>query len=447
MVTCARQKRSGCRAHFPPLCALRRAEHLSASSGPCFPGEICEIIGLAKKALCAHGRFHATLRPRGGNGSDRRWSRMQERRVGDPRRRIRSGCEAGAVLAPDAGPTSAADGAGGSTAIDGSNNTAIDGSSSMVTSISKDGVTWTFSAPVLAGQFVTGDWWIVGPATVTAISPAPTTATPFLNGSVVNLPTSNGKSPFDSRLNDGTDESWWFDASFRSYPPVSLKAGDSLVSSISLATATSLPEVMRASDKSCSPVRSDSVLTVLSARSACGRLQARPTATGARRCIARVRCTASFCPRTRRPTRRARPLWRSSRRSSGARGSTPTPSCSTRPPSTCPATASMSRSPSATPACSCCSISPRPTRNPHQLPRAIRDRSLRLREGGLRLAGIRRPPQRAQAAHRVGRASAARRRDEERLGDLPQPIRRGHADRLCQSDPGRLHARPGRAPR
>jgi hypothetical protein len=102
-------------------------------------------------------------------------------------------------------------------------------------------VTWTFSTPVLAGQFVTGDWWIVGPATVTAIGPAPTSATPFMNGSVRNLPTANGKSAFDSRLNDGTDESWWFDASLRSYPPVPLKAGDSLVSSISLATPASLP--------------------------------------------------------------------------------------------------------------------------------------------------------------------------------------------------------------
>jgi len=82
---------------------------------------------------------------------------------------------------------------------------------------------------------------------------------------VLNLPTANGKSGFDSRLNDGTDESWWFDASLRSYPPIMLKAGDSLVSSISLATIHSLPEVMRASDKSASPVSTVSVLTVLSA--------------------------------------------------------------------------------------------------------------------------------------------------------------------------------------
>jgi hypothetical protein len=175
--------------------------------------------------------------------------------------------DVGATGASD-GPNSskASDGASTSTASDAaSTTTASDGGSGLVTSISKDGVTWTFAAPVLAGQFVTGDYWIVGPATVTAISPAPTSSTPFLNGSVVNLPTTNGKSPFDSRLNDGSDESWWFDTSFRAYPPLSLKAGDSLVSSISLVTPASLPEVMRASDKSCSPVGSASVLTVLAA--------------------------------------------------------------------------------------------------------------------------------------------------------------------------------------
>jgi hypothetical protein len=130
-------------------------------------------------------------------------------------------------------------------------------------SITKDGVTWTFSEAVPVGQFVNGDYYVVGPVTVTAISPQPTTSSPYLNGSVVDLPTANGKSGFDSRLNDGTDESWWFDATLRSYPPISLKPGDALVSSISLPTIHSVPEVMRASDMSVSPVASDSVLTVL----------------------------------------------------------------------------------------------------------------------------------------------------------------------------------------
>ena len=137
--------------------------------------------------------------------------------------------------------------------------------SGTASSITKDGVTWTFSQPVPVGQFVTGDYYVVGPVTITQIDPAPTTSAPYENGSVLNLPTANSKSGFDSRLNDGTDESWWFDPSLRSYPPITLKPGDALVSSISLAQIHSLPEVMRASDMSASPVRTVSVLTVLSA--------------------------------------------------------------------------------------------------------------------------------------------------------------------------------------
>jgi hypothetical protein len=135
-------------------------------------------------------------------------------------------------------------------------------------SISKDGITWTFSAAVPVGQFVNGDYYVVGPVTITAIDPAPTTSSPYLNGSVKNLPTANQKSGFDSRLNDGTDESWWFDATLRSYPPITLQPGDALASSISLATIHSDVEVMRASDMSASPVKTVSVLTVVSAAQA-----------------------------------------------------------------------------------------------------------------------------------------------------------------------------------
>src|SRR5208282_2077227 len=132
-------------------------------------------------------------------------------------------------------------------------------------SVSKDGITWTFSQPVPVGQFVNGDYYVVGPVTITAIDPAPTSSSPYENGSVLNLPTANSKSGFDSRLNDGTDESWWFDAPLRSYPPICFKPGESQVFSISLAQIHSVPEVMRASDMSASPVASASVLTVLSA--------------------------------------------------------------------------------------------------------------------------------------------------------------------------------------
>jgi len=135
--------------------------------------------------------------------------------------------------------------------------------SSKVSSISKDGVTWKFSEPVDFGQFVNGDYYVIGPVTVTSISPEPEKAAPYMNGFVLNLPTASGHSAFDSRLNDGEDQTGWFDASARIYAPLTLKAGDSLVSSISVKTPHVLPGVMRRGDKSISPVSSLSILTVL----------------------------------------------------------------------------------------------------------------------------------------------------------------------------------------
>ncbi len=136
----------------------------------------------------------------------------------------------------------------------------------LQTSISKDGVTWTFDRPVPVGQFVNGDYYVVGRVTVTSIDPAPQTSAPYMNGSVKDLPTPNGRTSFDRRLNDGDDQSGAFDAQWRVYAPVMLEPGESLVSSISLPPAKyhKLPEVMRAEDTSCSPVASVSILTVLS---------------------------------------------------------------------------------------------------------------------------------------------------------------------------------------
>lgn len=43
----------------------------------------------------------------------------------------------------------------------------------LQSSVSQYGITWTFDAPHEVGQFVTGDWWVVGPVTIVAIDPAP----------------------------------------------------------------------------------------------------------------------------------------------------------------------------------------------------------------------------------------------------------------------------------
>lgn len=39
--------------------------------------------------------------------------------------------------------------------------------------VSQYGIIWKFDKPVKSGQFITGDWWIIGPATIVSITPAP----------------------------------------------------------------------------------------------------------------------------------------------------------------------------------------------------------------------------------------------------------------------------------
>jgi len=43
----------------------------------------------------------------------------------------------------------------------------------MAARVSQYDVTWTFDKPYQVGQFITGDWWVVGPVTVVSVSPAP----------------------------------------------------------------------------------------------------------------------------------------------------------------------------------------------------------------------------------------------------------------------------------
>jgi hypothetical protein len=131
----------------------------------------------------------------------------------------------------------------------------------LLASVTKDGVTWTFEQPARVGQFVTGDYYVVGSVRVVAISPAPANGR---HGSTLNHPgcraASAWKSGFDSRTQGGM-----YDASLRAALPLQLAPGDSLTSSISVDTVGTIKRVMRPSDPTGSPVRSISVLTSLAA--------------------------------------------------------------------------------------------------------------------------------------------------------------------------------------
>jgi chitodextrinase len=124
------------------------------------------------------------------------------------------------------------------------------------TSVSKDGITWTFSQAVPVGRFITGDYYVVGPVTVTAISPAPANGR---HGSVKNLPAVDNKTGFDSRTSSNR-----YDAALRASLPVSLVAGDSLVSSISVDTVGATQRWLF-NTTADSPVKSISVLTSVAA--------------------------------------------------------------------------------------------------------------------------------------------------------------------------------------
>jgi hypothetical protein len=111
--------------------------------------------------------------------------------------------------------------------------------------ISQYGITWEFEKPMQTGQFITGDWWVVGPVTIVKITPEPgpvtadnskisinhwndtslKTDTTMRNGSVIVLK-AGYKQSYDSRGGD-------FDLNGCVKLPLILEANRSLISSIS----------------------------------------------------------------------------------------------------------------------------------------------------------------------------------------------------------------------
>ncbi|MEW6754409.1 MAG: hypothetical protein AB1505_26015, partial [Candidatus Latescibacterota bacterium] len=99
-------------------------------------------------------------------------------------------------------------------------------------SISQYGITWTFSEPVPVGQFVSGDYYVVGPVTVTRISPAPASGR---HGSVLN-PQFGFAQGYDDRITSNR-----YDASLVVRLPLTVRPGDVLISTTSHPTGDGIP--------------------------------------------------------------------------------------------------------------------------------------------------------------------------------------------------------------
>jgi hypothetical protein len=128
----------------------------------------------------------------------------------------------------------------------------------LVTQITQDGITWSFTTPQRVGRFVNGDYYVVGPVVILDIQPSPTLLN-GRNGSMLNIIPNAQRSGFDDRLEAGR-----YDATLRVYPPIVLTPGNKLISSRS-AGETFLKSVMRPADTSVSPVASVSILTCVDA--------------------------------------------------------------------------------------------------------------------------------------------------------------------------------------
>lgn len=93
------------------------------------------------------------------------------------------------------------------------------GAVKMVDQVSQYGITWTFDKAYPVGQYVTGDFWVVGPVTVKNVDPAPTAGR---NGSAVNPKAGTGQ-PYDDRTP-------CYDGKLQAAFPLQLGPGQSLVS-------------------------------------------------------------------------------------------------------------------------------------------------------------------------------------------------------------------------
>lgn len=119
-------------------------------------------------------------------------------------------------------------------------------------SVSQYGITWRFDRKARVGRFVTGDWYVIGPVTVLEITPKPLFGQEVFadgkwtlinedamkedkykdawsrNGSRLNPGADTIQAGFDSRIAHG-----FYNPKLATLPPVGMKPGDALISTIS----------------------------------------------------------------------------------------------------------------------------------------------------------------------------------------------------------------------
>ena len=144
--------------------------------------------------------------------------------------------------------------------------------------ITQHEITWTFDRAYPVGQFVNGDWWVVGPVTITGVSPAPQDynfgslnnwGVKRVHGSMINPSPCSAINPqIDAPVAYDQRNACWNGQGQVSFP-LSLQAGQSLVSTRSLLpedyTNGQYLDVQNLNVANSSYIKSAAILTALAA--------------------------------------------------------------------------------------------------------------------------------------------------------------------------------------
>jgi hypothetical protein len=114
----------------------------------------------------------------------------------------------------------------------------------MSDSVSQWGITWTFDQQYECGQFVNGDWWVIGPVDIIGITPESKEVSSVIkNGSMINpMP---GKQGFDNTIK-AWDVNTNVALGVSETSPLQVEPGSSLVSSISKDGENNRPQLKTA---------------------------------------------------------------------------------------------------------------------------------------------------------------------------------------------------------
>ena len=122
-------------------------------------------------------------------------------------------------------------------------------------SVSQNGITWTFDRDSPAGQFYLGDWWVVGPVTIVSVSP------PWdgqRNGSMIDPDASTDTQGYRA----GLDVQYVDSLNVATRLPLTIDPGQSSQGVVSLISSIGLDSI--ASGGSHEGIRAAAVLTVVS---------------------------------------------------------------------------------------------------------------------------------------------------------------------------------------